>query len=80
MRFLLSPASGVASSLHGMAQALAMDGVVEGQWHVTPGTLVREATSNRDRLAHVVCQGATPHEAARRAAVAIGALSARVNR
>jgi S-sulfo-L-cysteine synthase (3-phospho-L-serine-dependent) len=78
-RFLVSPAAGVVTGLHGMEAALSVGGVVEAQWHVRAGAPVAEPASNRDRVAHVVCRGATPYEAAWQAGVAINQLSVRVN-
>ncbi len=73
LKFMTAP-PGVVRETYGMSLAQLVPGVVDAEWHVQPGTVVPEMESNRERVAHVICCGATPYEASMKAGVALNQL------
>ncbi|MGC9666037.1 ATP-grasp domain-containing protein [Planosporangium sp. 12N6] len=66
-RYLMPPAAGVVSRVHGVALARRVPGVVDVEVRAEPGTVVGLPTSNHQLYGHVVATADTAVEAARRA-------------
>jgi biotin carboxylase len=77
VRFGTAP-PGTVLAIDGVEAARAMPGVVHADVVVGPGHRVGELTSSWDRLGEVIATGATPAEAAARAAAALDAIRVEV--
>ncbi|MBO4205255.1 ATP-grasp domain-containing protein [Micromonospora echinofusca] len=77
-RYLMPPAAGRVTAVHGVALAGRIPGVTDVEVRLAPGAVVGAPTSNHQLYGHVVATAQTPAEAARRADTAANQISLQV--
>ncbi|MEH1016997.1 ATP-grasp domain-containing protein [Micromonospora sp. CPCC 206060] len=77
-RYLMPPAAGRVTAVHGLALARRVPGVTDVEVRVAPGTVVGAPTSNHQLYGHVVATAETAAEAARRVDTAANQISLQV--
>jgi biotin carboxylase len=76
--WFLTPGPGTVSSVSGLAEARAAEGVTEAYLTVAPGETIGELRSSFDRSGAVIAAGDTPEQALQRAREAVGLIEVTV--